>query len=352
MSRRVRLVDVAKAAGVSQGTASNVFSRPELVRPEVRARVEAAAAELGYAGPDPRGRMLRAGKVHAIGVVTDDRLAATIDDPAHVIMLAGIAEVCDAHGAGLALVSAPPNDETAPAWTISSALVDGFILFCLRDDDRMVVEARKRRLPFVAVDLDPGEGANAVRIDDVAGARLEVEHLIALGHRKFGILTLELAGDGQFGWVTSERRGACLYSVARERIQGYGAALAGIGVALDDVPMMEVDNDRAAGAAAAAELLARHPDVTAIVAMSDRVALGVLDHARAAGIPVPGRLSVAGYDDIPAAAASNPPLTTIAQPLREKGRRAAAMIFSDDPPHSELIPVRLVARGSTGPAPR
>jgi DNA-binding LacI/PurR family transcriptional regulator len=86
--------------------------------------------------------------------------------------------------------------------------------------------------------------------------------------------------------------------------------------------------------------------------MSDRVALGVLDHARAAGIPVPGRLSVAGYDDIPAAAASNPPLTTIAQPLREKGRRAAAMIFSDDPPHSELIPVRLVARGSTGPAPR
>lgn len=350
MQRTARLADVAKAAGVSQGTASNVFNRPELVRPEVRERVEACARRLNYSGPDPKGRLLRAGKVNAIGVVMNERLSVVLDDPGDLIMLRGIAEICDTHGAGLALVSGYPDDDT-PGWSIKSALVDGFIVFCLEEGDRLIAEARQRKLPFVAIDLDPGPGACSVRVDDRGGARMAAEHLTALGHRRFGILSLELSGDDHFGPVESARRHNARYAVTRDRLAGYADAFASVGIDIEAVPIMEVLHDRKAGAAATGELLPRHPEITAILAMSDLIALGALDHARAAGISVPGELSVVGFDDIPDAALSTPPLTTVVQPIREKGRRAAMLIFDEGPPRTELLGVELVVRDSTAPPP-
>jgi DNA-binding LacI/PurR family transcriptional regulator len=108
-------------------------------------------------------------------------------------------------------------------------------------------------------------------------------------------------------------------------------------------------HDRKAAAVATAELLARAPDTTAILAMSDLVALGAVDHAREAGLTVPGDLSVVGFDDIPDAARSDPPLTTVAQPIREKGLRAAELIFDAGPPRTEFLGVELIVRGSSGP---
>src|ERR1700754_2424050 len=102
--KAVRLADVAKAAGVSHGTASNVFSRPEIVRKEVRDAVLAKAHELGYAGPDPKGRLLRAGKVNAIGVATAEPLSYFFEDPFARVVMAGISQACDATGAGISLV--------------------------------------------------------------------------------------------------------------------------------------------------------------------------------------------------------------------------------------------------------
>ena len=101
MSKAIRLADVAREAGVSHGTASNVFSRPDIVRDEVRKRVHEAAAKLGYAGPDPRGRLLRAGKVNAIGVATAEPLSYFFDDPFAKVVMSGISQVCDATGAGI-----------------------------------------------------------------------------------------------------------------------------------------------------------------------------------------------------------------------------------------------------------
>ena len=150
-----------RAAGVSQGTASNVFNRPELVRAEVRERVEATAEQLGYAGPDPKGRLLRAGKVHAIGA---RRLGAPVGlrpRPVRPLFMAGIADVCDERGAGLALVSAFDDQDEAAAWNVQSALVDGFIVHCLEDGARLLDLARRRNLPFVAVDVDRRRRARA-----------------------------------------------------------------------------------------------------------------------------------------------------------------------------------------------
>src|SRR4051794_19768368 len=100
LDKIVRLADVARAAGGSQGTASNVFNRPQLVREEVRERVEATARSLGYRGPDPKGKLLRAGKVNAIGVATAEPLSYFFDDPFARVLMTGIAEACDAQGAG------------------------------------------------------------------------------------------------------------------------------------------------------------------------------------------------------------------------------------------------------------
>ena len=103
MSKAIRLADVAREAGVSHGTASNVFSRPDIVRDEVRKRVRAAAERLGYAGPDPKGRLLRAGKVNAIGVAMAEPLSYFFDDPFAKVVMSGISQVCDATGAGISL---------------------------------------------------------------------------------------------------------------------------------------------------------------------------------------------------------------------------------------------------------
>jgi DNA-binding LacI/PurR family transcriptional regulator len=349
MKSSVKLADVARAAGVSQGTASNVFAKPELVRPEVRERVEQAAARLGYHGPDPKGRLLRAGRVNAIGVVVMDDLTYFFNDPFNREFMSGVAEVCDQRGAGIALVSAVDRDSAA--WGIDTALVDGFIIQCLEDGDRLIELARRRRLPFVAVDVDPGPEASAIMVDDRGGARAAAEHLLALGHRRFAILSLEILGDGRTGVVDAHRRMASKYGPTRDRFEGYSDALRAAGIDFDRVPVIEVANDSRGAAAGAATLFDVAPETTAILAMSDVLALAAVAEGRRRGRHVPGDLSVVGYDDVPEAARADPPLTTVAQPIAEKGRLAARLIFDPDPPRKEMLPVRLALRASTGPAP-
>ena len=255
--------------------------------------------------------------------------------------MSGIAEVCDARGAGLALISAHDATNEAAAWNIRSALVDGFIVHCLEEGAPLLDLARQRRLPFVAVDIDAAENEMAVRIDDQAAARMADRHLLALGHRQIGILCLELTGEGRFGFVDRARRRALRYAVTRDRLAGCADALATVGINLDDVPIMELVLSREKAAAATAAILDRAPETTAILAMSDVMALGALDFAAANGIRVPEELSVIGFDDVPAAAFADPPLTTVAQPMVEKGRRAAELVFRGGPPGVVRLPVEL-----------
>jgi len=350
VKRVVRLVDVARQAGVSQGTASNVFNRPELVRPEVRERVAEAARELGYAGPDPKGRLLRAGKVNAIGIVTADTMEYVFRDPFTRLMMAGIAEVCDEHGAGMALVSGASGEHAA--WNIETALVDGFIVHCMEDGDRLLALTRKRNLPFVSIDMDAGPGASSVVIDDWRGAYLAARHLLELGHREIAVLSLETRFDGRFGWADGERIRSGTCKVERDRIAGYSAALAEYGLEIEELPIMEVPNLPEVVVGYVEELLVGAPQVTAILAMSDVLALAAIDAARWRSLRVPEDLSVIGFDDIPEAAGAQPPLTTIAQPILEKGRHAAKLIFEASELRSDVLKVQLIERGSTAPPRR
>lgn len=346
----VRLSDVAKAAGVSQGTASNVFSRPDLVRPEVRERVHQTARELGYAGPDPRGRLLRAGKSNAIGVATAEPLSYFFDDPFARVLMQGISEACDERGAGLALVSARNSERLA--WNIQSALVDGFVLLCIENGEKLVELTRERQLPFVALALGkPDDTISAIGVDDYAGAQMAARHLAQLGHRRFGILALEF-DDEHEGPVSGAEIAAATYSTSRDRAYGYFEELALYGVDRNTIPIYETRSTAESVRRGLDHILAGPERPTAILAMSDRVAMFALEMLAERGLSVPQDISIVGFDGVPEAATVNPPLTTVVQPIAEIGRRAVKTILEHDGGvHRESLPLELMVRKSTA-APR
>ncbi|MDF2981828.1 MAG: LacI family DNA-binding transcriptional regulator [Devosia sp.] len=346
----VRLSDVAKAAGVSQGTASNVFSRPDLVRPEVRERVHKTARDLGYAGPDPRGRLLRAGKSNAIGVATAEPLSYFFEDPFARVLMQGISEACDARGAGLALVSARNSERLA--WNIQSALVDGFVLLCIENGEKLVELTRERQLPFVALALGkPDDTISAIGVDDYAGAQMAARHLAQLGHRRFGILGLEL-DDEHEGPVGSAAIAAAIYSTSRDRAYGYFEELALYGIDRGTIPIYETRSTAESVRRGLDYIFSAGQRPTAILAMSDRVAMFALEILAERGLSVPEDISIVGFDGVPEAATVSPPLTTVVQPIAEIGRRAVKTILEHDGGvHRESLPLELLVRKSTA-APR
>jgi DNA-binding LacI/PurR family transcriptional regulator len=345
-----KLSDVAERAGVSKATASNVFNRPHLVRPEVRERVLKEAEAVGYAGPDPMGRLLSAGKVNAIGVATAEPLGYFFEDPFARAMMGGITEACDANGIGISLISAASED--ALAWSIKSAVVDGLILLCIEDADRLVAAARERRLPFVTMSFgDTDDEVSVVGVDDVGGARLAAAHLTGLGHRRFAILSMEF-GEGNAGRVTMDRVREADYATSRLRVEGYFAALAAAGIDTETVPIFETTSDPATIDAALEELFAGDERPTALLAESDRIAMRALEWLKARGIAVPGEVSVVGFDGVPEGAATDPPLTTVSQPAGRMGRRAVEILVErGEAVTREMLDVEFVARGTTGPPP-
>ncbi len=342
-ARRATMTTVARALGVSPSTVSNAYNRPDQLSADLRARVLATAARLGYAGPDPVARTLRHGRTGAIGLVYDEPLSFSFTDPAAVLCLRGVAAACERHAVGLTLVPRLPAG--APD-LVGTALVDGLVLYCLpADDDRLRV-ARERGLPVVAVDSPRPPLAPAVTVDDRGGARAAARHLLDLGHRRVAVVAERLAADGWEGTAPRARQDANPYDGTRERLAGYRDAWEAAGLDWDAVRVEErAPYGRDAGRRAARDLLADRP--TAVLAMSDELALGVLDAAAARGLRVPGDLSVVGFDDTPSAAAAG--LTTVAQPHLEKGAAAARLLLdlpggaAAPPP----LPTRLVVRTST-----
>ncbi|KXF77012.1 LacI family transcriptional regulator [Paramesorhizobium deserti] len=341
------LHDLAQAAGVSKGTASNVFNRPGIVRDEVRERVLEVARAIGYRGPDPKGRLLSAGKVNAIGVATVLPLGYFFEDPYARVLMSGITEACDASGTGISLVSAANEEELA--WNMQNALVDGFILFCLEGADKLIQSSRERQLPFVALALgSDDETMSVVGIDDVAGARLAAQHLLDLGHRRFAILGMRFDEHGASGRVNMERVNATSFLASRDRVKGYFQALETAGIDTTEVPIYETHGNQETVFPALEEIFSSPSPPTAVLAQSDRIAFIALDWLKAQGLSVPGDVSIVGFDGVPESAISIPPLTTIQQPIAEIGRRAVrAVLDHAGEVWREKIDLDLVVRGST-----
>src|SRR6186997_3260880 len=213
--RRVRLRDVAERAGVSVGSASQAFGRPELVSDEVRERVLAAAGELGYPGPDPAARRLRTGRAGALGLIFAERLGYQFTDPAAPAFLRGVAGGIEDEPLGLLLIPDSRRREEA-ARTVREAAVDGFIIYSAPQNDPRVEAALARRLPVVTVDQPRGAQTPFVGIDDRAAARSAAEYLRELGHERVGVLSFV---------TTLDPAASLALDLSVERLLGYEEGL-------------------------------------------------------------------------------------------------------------------------------
>jgi DNA-binding LacI/PurR family transcriptional regulator len=343
--KRVRLRDVAERAGVSVGSASQAFGRPELVSEEVRKRVLHAADALGYPGPDPAARRLRLGRAGAIGLIFAERLGYAFTDPAQAPFLRGVASAMEEAPNGLLLIPDSRYRQEA-ARTVREAAVDGFIVYSTPQNDPRMEAAVARRLPIVTVDQPRGAQTPFVGIDDRAGARSAAVHLRELGHERVAVLTFITALDPE---------GQLELDLSVERLGGYQE---GLGKAWDP-SLVRVCRPNAPEPAREATLeLLREPEPpTAILAMTDTLAVGALQAAAELGVSVPADLSVVGFDDSPVAEHTTPPLTTVAQPQEEKGRLAAQWLIEDiergEGPQGrdrqKILPTELLVRESTAP---
>jgi DNA-binding LacI/PurR family transcriptional regulator len=343
--RKPTLRHVARDAGVSLGTASNAFNRPDLISEALRDRVFESAARLGYGGPDPAARRLRTGRAGALGLIFTDRLPYAFDDAAAVLFLRGVANALENSGAGLLLIPTPPTREEGSR-VVRGAAVDGFIVFAAPTGDPRLEAALARGLPTVTVDEPLDVPTSFIGVDERGGAEAAARHLVELGHERVAVVSFP-------EYARIDR--ALPFDVPRERLAGYRA---GLGRLFDPQLVLTADSTRADTARRVfSELLELEPVPTAVLAMSDAYAAGIVRAAVEAGLRVPADLSVVGFDDVPIAELTDPPLTTVAQPLEHKGELAAQALIhaleEQEPagPRKTFLPTDLVVRGTTAARP-
>ena len=348
MAPKVTLQTIADAVGVSRTTVSNAYSRPDQLSDDLRERIFQTAARLGYRGPNPAGRLLRSGRAGAVGVVLTESLAWAFADPYAVGFLAALAGVAESARHALLLVPCPPGEDQREG--IRTAVVDGFCVFTLPDDHPIVEEVLCRALPTVFVDGPLIDGQPFVGIDDRQAMADLAGHLLALGHRRFGVLAFRLRPDGWTGPPDEARIASADFRVTRERLGGILGATAAARISRDAVRVYEVGvNTRETANRAACLMLSRPDRPTAIVCLSDQIALGVLDATDELGLRVPGEVSITGFDDIAAAAPAG--LTTVRQPAADKGREAGRLLLAGAPERLVTLDHELILRATTGPAP-
>jgi len=332
--RPATLASLAAELGVSRTPVSNAYNRPDQLSAELRRRVLDTAQRLGYPGPDPVARSLRTRQAGAVGLLLTESLAFAFEDPAARGFLEGLAQACQEAGRGLLLVPGGA-DVTEPA-AVHRAAVDGFVVYSVPDDDPQLAAVLGRPVPTVVCDQPSVPGVDRVGIDDRGAAGTLGRHVVELGHRRIAVLTLR----------SSE--------VQRERLAGLREALEPAGVPWSAVAVAQCrENSVEAGGAGARELLERNPTPTAIVCLTDLLALGVLAEVeRRPNVRVPEDLTVTGFDGIPDAERLG--LTTVRQPFVEKGRMAGRLLLSNGDaggPRTVVLTTEL-RPGRTSAAPR
>jgi alanine racemase len=325
---------------VSKAAVSFAFNSPERLRPETADRIKQVAVSLGYR-PHPVARMLTAGSTATIGILSPQALAQAFANPFFPLFAEGVAEVLEDHGFGLLFIS-PLHGSLERA--IARATVDGIIIIGLDRHHPEVESIRRAGLPTVLVDAPAWPEHGVIEIDDTTGALAAARHLLELGHRDLLILRMPVA-------ESAEDDG----SVMARRMRGYQMALSEFNVKLGPERVRTAVATFEAGETAFLRAWDEGLRPTGVLSMSDAAAAGVLQAARHLGLSVPDGLSVVGFDDLPLTRFTDPPLTTVHQPVRRKGEEAARMLLASldggragDGEH-RVLETRLVVRRSTAP---
>ncbi|PZR54839.1 LacI family transcriptional regulator [Xylanimonas oleitrophica] len=386
---RPTLAKVAEHAGVSVSTASLAFSGAGPITPETRDRVLAAAAELGYSGPNPLGRQLRSGRSGIVGVVIGDQPGRAFRDPVSVQVLDGLMQVLGEQGLGVLLVPGIDRDACAPcadpaghsgAQTggqtggqggeqggepaerprvapvdplVESAAMDVAVLvWGVLTDDPNLAALQRRGVPVVVGEGHEVQGSPLVRIEDRAGAAEAVRHLVDLGHTRIAEITLPFGRGERSGPVDATRLGLVDRTPARNRLAGVRDVVEP--VLSWETPASLVEHGRDAATEILGQWVPATERPTAIFAHSDLLAAGAVIAARELGLRVPEDVSIAGFDGLDLPWLSPDVLTSVHQPLREKGAelgRAVVALLAGEDPAEHVLPVRLVQGTTTGPVP-
>lgn len=337
---RLRLVDVAERAGVSLATASRALSGRDGVSEEVADRVRQVSRELGYVA-NPFARTLAGGSTPTVGLVVHQ-----VDDPYFSEIAGGVIQLADEQSL-LVQICHSGRDPVRELSQIRNLIAQrvGIILVAGSgySDPALEAEAKEELGAFqrtggrVAVIGRHSLGVDAVLPDNEAGGRALGEHLLGLGHRRIAVVA-----------------GTSALTTVADRLTGVGAALSAYGMSLDDLPVVHTDFIREGGREAAERILRDHPETTAIIALNDAMAMGVLSALREHGIPVPGRMSVVGFDDVSVAADLAPALTTIRLPMTGMGRMALDLALKPRAarPRRRSTGHALIVRDSTAPPHR
>ncbi len=353
---RPTLAGVATAAGVSPSTASLVFSGKGPVAQATRQRVLAAAAELGYTGPDPLAASLRRGRCDVVGVIVEGSFQFAFRDPFALSVADGLASVLDQIPTGMLMMSQNSADPDALLERVRGTALDAVVLLgCGLRENAVVPHLQARGVPVVTLGPPTGRDVVSIDIDNRAAVREIVDHLRGLGHRRMAVLSLPL-GPGRHplpppGFApVADLVPSAGYSDPYERLRAVVDCLG------DDTPTaVATGTDIDDGAAAVGPLLdlpaPQRP--TAVIALSDLLAMGAIAAATDRGLRVPGDLSVTGIDGIEFAWWPGR-LTTVVQPGLLKGRLAGEAVreaLGGGHPVSQVVPAELRVGTTTGPPP-
>ncbi|WP_435738734.1 substrate-binding domain-containing protein [Cellulosimicrobium sp. PMB13] len=360
---RPTLAKVAELAGVSVSTASLAFSGAGPITPETRARVLAAAEELGYTGPNPLGRQLRSGRSGVVGVVVGDQLRRAFRDPVAVQVLDGLVSTLGENGLGVLLIPGIPSDDPAHAVDplVESAAMDVAVLvWGVGAEDATLTALRRRGVRVVIGEGREVEGAPLVGIADRRGTADVVRHLVDLGHTRIAEVSLPLDTSDRSGPIDAVRLAQVDRTPTANR-------LAGVRDVIEPVASWETEASLVEhGRSAAIALLGRAGDdgavvpldaasrPTAVIAHSDLLAAGALLGARELGLRVPDDVSVAGFDGLDLPWLAPDVLTSVDQPLARKGAElghAVIGLLAGEEPRTVVLDVELVVGTTTGPVP-
>src|SRR5690606_29772285 len=322
---------------------------PDQLSASLRETILATAAELGYVGPDPAARALARGTTGAVGILLTDSMGTAFRDDVATTFFGAVAEELAPTGLAVTLLPLYGSADAIPARDVP---IDGALVYACPDGAAALDWLVRRRLPLVYVDREPTPGAASVTVDERSGGRQGAEHLVALGHRHVGLLTV--AFDGPHGLVPDgEEVGGDF--VSRERAAAWREVLAAAGVRTTAVQVRE-NTDRE-GYEGARLLLDADDRPTGILCFSDTLAWSAVRAAQDLDLHVPHDVSVVGFDDAQIARRARPALTTVRQDVVAKGRAAAAELTAaiarhrngsqEEPPHV-VLPTELVVRHSTG----
>jgi len=348
LQKTITMAQIAKAAGVSQGAISSLLNDRDYgirVSEKTRERVFKVCREMGYIPNDLRAVVRMYPELGEYCLMISTSIAAGVGDPFVArLVRSAMASIGDsAHALTLAVFDAEKEYSGAPdelPVPIRSGIVSKFLFFGLPNQSLMQ-QVLRRGLPVISLGADvPLAGVANLLPDYASAAKAAIKHLGGLGHRHVGIVS------GPFGANDPQ---------IIELHHGVRMACEELGLQIEPQNIVYGDLTCRAGSAAAEELLSHPVKPTAVFCLTDAAAAGVLAHASSRGLRIPGDLSVIGCGDDPFSEVVQPQLTTIHIPAEEMARRAIGAIerIIQSPlaaePTKELIPVRLIERGSTGP---